>query len=92
MHQNIDYINTDHITALAAFLNNLNQQSVTINEFHNTYQSTYLSDGTQKKIKNITLLIGDGCSWPQLYVAYTANHFINWFRKSKLKQCKNPFK
>ncbi|MEI9955500.1 MAG: alkaline phosphatase [Ferruginibacter sp.] len=69
-----DYINTDHITELSAFLNQLTLNSYTLPQQYECYQPTYKSDGIIKKVKNVILLIGDGCSWPQLYAGYTANH------------------
>lgn len=73
MHFGVDYINTDHIHELAAFLNKLPRNSFVSKESYTAYQPTYKSDGSAKKVKNIILLIGDGTSLAQLYAGYTAN-------------------
>jgi alkaline phosphatase len=73
MHLQVDYINTDHIHELAAFLNKLPHNSFTAKENYSVYQPTYKSDGSMKRAKNIILLIGDGTSLAQLYAGYTAN-------------------
>lgn len=73
MKLGVDYINTDHINELAAFINNLGKTTYTADTSYQTYIPTYKSDGVQKPVKNILLFIGDGCSYPQLYAGYTAN-------------------
>jgi len=73
MHLRVDYINTDHVHELAAFLNKLSRNSFVSKESYKPYQPTYLSDGSTKRAKNIILLIGDGTSLAQLYAGYTAN-------------------
>jgi len=75
MHLQVDYINTDHIVALSSFLNTLPKTTYTSNgNTYQTYHPTYKTDGTDKPVKNIILLIGDGTSYPQLYAGYTANN------------------
>jgi alkaline phosphatase len=74
IHADVDYINTDHITDLSKFLQQLNINSYSTTNFYPAYIPTYHSDGVSKKVKDVILLIGDGCSWPQLYAGYTANH------------------
>ncbi|MGC4102612.1 alkaline phosphatase [Ferruginibacter sp.] len=74
MNAGVDYINTDHITELSVFFSQLSLNSYTSPQQYQCYQPTYKTDGSNKKVKNIILLIGDGCSLPQLYAAYTANH------------------
>ena len=72
----VDYINTDHIPELTAFFQTISDRSFTATaaETYDTYQPTYRNDGTDKPVKNIILLIGDGTSLPQWYAGYTANH------------------
>lgn len=68
-----DYINTDHISELATFLNNIPK---TFHKNENTFQPytpTYKTDGVKKTAKNVILLIPDGVSLPQYYAAFTAN-------------------
>lgn len=74
IHAGVDFINTDHITELSEFFNTLALNSYTAAATYSCYQPTYKYDGINKKVKNIILLIGDGCGWPQLYAGYTANH------------------
>ncbi|TKK71015.1 alkaline phosphatase [Ilyomonas limi] len=74
MHLGVDYINTDHIVALATFLNNLPKTTYTsTSNTYATYQPTYKTDGIDKPVKNLILLIADGTSYAQLYTGYTAN-------------------
>lgn len=75
MHLGVDYINTDNIVALSSFLQNLSKTTYTSTESaYKTYMPTYKNDGTNKPVKNLILLIGDGMSMAQLYSGYTANH------------------
>ena len=74
IHAQVDYINTDHINELSTFLKQINTNSYTLSGEYKIYQPSYLTDGIIKKVKNVILLIGDGCSWPQLYAGYTSNH------------------
>lgn len=69
----VDYINTDSITALAGFLRKLPANSFKNETGYKTYQPTYKSDGVDKPVKNILLFIGDGTGLAQLYAGYTAN-------------------
>jgi alkaline phosphatase len=73
MHLGADYINTDHIEFLASFLNQLSKTAFTATEKYTTYQPTYKTDGIDKPVKNVILLIGDGTGLAQLYAGYTAN-------------------
>ncbi|WP_158559317.1 alkaline phosphatase [Deminuibacter soli] len=74
MKLGIDYLNTDHIHDLAAFLNNLPANSYTNPAApYTAYQPSFASDGAEKKAKNVILLIGDGTGLAQLYSGYTAN-------------------
>ncbi|MBS1667255.1 MAG: alkaline phosphatase [Bacteroidetes bacterium] len=74
MHEGVDYINTDQIEGLADFLNRLGKNSFSSTSSYSIYKPSYKSDGANRKVKNVILLIGDGCGWPQLYAGYTANH------------------
>lgn len=74
MRLRVDYINTDRIQPLAAFLNKLPQRISYNNRSHEVYTPTYKSDGRDKPVKNVILLIGDGMGLPQVYAGYTANH------------------
>jgi alkaline phosphatase len=68
---NVDYIGTDHVTALASFIEK---------EPHDVFQNT-VSHAVHKpvvaaesvQVKNVILLIGDGMGLTQLYAGYTAN-------------------
>lgn len=65
------YKKLDKVTAnFEGFKNKKLQLSKTID----IYQPTYKNDGSQKKIKNVILLIGDGTGLNQLQVAATANN------------------
>jgi alkaline phosphatase len=85
MHLQVDYINTDHIHELAAFLNKLPRNSFISKESYKAYQPTYIADGSNKKAKNIILLIGDGTGLAQLYAGYTANRgSLNLFQMKNI--------
>ena len=73
-HLGVDFINTDHIPELSSFLNGLPKNSyIPTAPGYAAYQPSYKSDGLDRPVKNVILLIGDGTSWPQLYAGYTAN-------------------
>lgn len=74
MKLQVDFLNTDRITELSAFLSDLPRTSFRNDQPYNTYTPSYASDGSSKKAKNIILLIGDGTGLAQLYTGYTANH------------------
>lgn len=81
MKLNIDYLNTDHIPEISTFLRQLPATTFRNDTPYPLYQPTYKTDGTNKPVKNIILLIGDGTGLPQLYAGYTANHAgLNIFR------------
>jgi len=73
IHLQVDFINTDHIAALSEFLHHLPKTSYTGGDAYQPYQPTYKSDGIDRPIKNVILLIGDGTGLAQLYAGYTAN-------------------
>ncbi|HAT92504.1 MAG TPA: alkaline phosphatase, partial [Sphingobacterium sp.] len=72
-HMGVDWINTDHPTALKNFY--LNNAKV---EYENPkayvpYQPTYKNDGATSKVKNVILLIGDGMGLAQIQAGLSAN-------------------
>jgi alkaline phosphatase len=69
----VDYINTDHIVALAKFLNEWSTTNVNLSNKQAVYLPKYKNDGVDLPVTKIILLIGDGCSLPQWYGGYTAN-------------------
>ena len=74
MRLKVDFINTDRIQPLADFLNKLPQRVSLKNRPHEVYKPNFKTDGVNKPVKNIILLIGDGMGLPQIYAGYTANH------------------
>lgn len=74
MRLKVDYINTDHIQPLSDFLQKHPQRVSVNSQPHAVYTPTYKSDGLNKPVKNVILLIGDGMGLPQVYAGYTANH------------------
>ncbi|WPO91452.1 alkaline phosphatase [Chryseobacterium sp. HR92] len=73
MDMGVDYINTDHIPDLKKFMNTISKNFYKNTKEYATYTPTYQSDGVEKKVKNVILLIPDGTSLPQYYAAFTAN-------------------
>lgn len=75
MHLQVDYINTDHIEELGGFLKGISTHSFTAGPGQSAaiYRPTYKTDGLDKRVKNVILLIGDGTGLAQLYAGYTAN-------------------
>jgi alkaline phosphatase len=85
MQLGVDYINTDDIYGWARFCKNLPNTTYLSGPKYDTYTPTYKSDGVNKPVKNIILFIGDGCSLPQLYAGYTANHAdLNIFKIKRI--------
>ena len=74
MKLKVDYLNTDHISELAAFLKGLDKTMYRNDRSYNLYQPTYKTDGVEKKVKNVILLVGDGTGLAHWYSGYTANH------------------
>ncbi|MBL4676647.1 MAG: alkaline phosphatase [Mucilaginibacter sp.] len=70
----VDWINTDHPQQLHDFLINRRKLEYTKATPYPVYQPTYKSDGTNKRVKNIILLIGDGMGLAQIQAGLTANH------------------
>lgn len=73
MDLGVDYINTDHIPDLKKFMNTIPKNFYKNIKEYSTYAPTYKTDGVNKKVKNVILLIPDGTSLPQYYAAFTAN-------------------
>ncbi len=73
MDMQIDYINTDRIEALTVFMNRLGQTTSLPANQYELYSPLYKVDRTNKKVKNIILLIGDGTGLAQWYAGYTGN-------------------
>lgn len=74
MKLKVDYLNTDHVAELASFLNKLPKTGYRNDKTYVPYQPTYKTDGVNKKVKNVILLIGDGTGLAHWYSGYTANH------------------
>lgn len=73
MDMGADYINTDHIPDLKKFMNTIPKNFYKSTKEYSVYKPTYETDGVNKKVKNVILLIPDGTSLPQYYAAFTAN-------------------
>jgi alkaline phosphatase len=69
-----DWINTDQPQQVHNFFINRNKVLYVNPTPYSFYKPTYKSDGTNKKVKNIILLIGDGMSLAQIQAGLTANH------------------
>lgn len=70
----VDWVNTDHPQQLREFLLNRRKLEYTNPTPYKVYQPTYKTDGTEKKPKNVILLIGDGMGLAQIQAGLTANH------------------
>jgi alkaline phosphatase len=74
MNLEVDYIGTDNSSKLKEFMHGLKNNSCQNTYFHTAYIPKKQEDfSTNKKPKNIILLIGDGMGLTQIYAAYTAN-------------------
>lgn len=73
MDLGVDYINTDQVTKLGNFINNLPDRTYTAVNSYVPYNAKRTNDGTNSPVKNVILFIGDGCGLAQLYAGYTAN-------------------
>ncbi|MFC3561501.1 alkaline phosphatase [Pedobacter jamesrossensis] len=69
----VDWIGTDHPTALSGFYKNRSKLEFINPNGYQPYQPTYKNDGLQKKVKNVILLIGDGMGLAQIQAGLTAN-------------------
>ncbi|MBX3242184.1 MAG: alkaline phosphatase [Chitinophagaceae bacterium] len=73
MDMKIDFINTDRIEELTVFMNRLPQTTSLPANQYELYAPLYKTDRTNKKVKNIILMIGDGTGLAQWYAGYTGN-------------------
>lgn len=72
----VDFVNTDKIDELATFLKQLPERTYSASSSYKAYEPRYRNDGTDKPVKNVILLIGDGTGLAQLYAGYTANRGV----------------
>ncbi|KLT65661.1 alkaline phosphatase [Pedobacter sp. BMA] len=72
-HMGVDWIGTDHPALLKDFYQNRTKLEYTNPKGHIPYQPTYKSDGIDKKVKNVILLIGDGMGLAQIQAGLSAN-------------------
>ncbi|MGA0558764.1 alkaline phosphatase [Larkinella sp. VNQ87] len=73
MNLGVDYINSDHITDLANFLNSRPTAEYRNERAHPVYQPTFRNNDSRSRVKNVILLIGDGMGLAQIYAGITAN-------------------
>ncbi|SEJ79055.1 alkaline phosphatase [Cyclobacterium xiamenense] len=69
----VDYINTDQPAAAQAYLSSLSSRLYTHPAPNEIYRPTFASDGSERKVKNVILLIGDGNGLAQISAAMVAN-------------------
>ncbi|TCD12227.1 alkaline phosphatase [Pedobacter frigidisoli] len=69
-----DWINTDHPAQLAEFYSHQEKLTYTNPNPYPVYTPNYKSDGINKKVKNVILLIGDGMGLAQIHAGLVANH------------------
>ncbi|WP_244214231.1 alkaline phosphatase [Pedobacter jejuensis] len=70
----VDWINTDHPAQLADFYAHQDKLTFTNATPYPIYTPSYQSDGANKKVKNVILLIGDGMGLAQIHAGLIANH------------------
>ena len=73
LNLDVDFINTDHPEALAAFLNTYNRSHFNHAIPYTPYRPSYANDGSKKRPKNIILLIGDGMGLAAMWAGHTLN-------------------
>lgn len=73
MNLGVDYINTNHITELANFLNSRPTAEYQNESVHAIYRPTFRQNDAYSRVKNVILLIGDGMGLAQIYAGITAN-------------------
>ena len=69
-----DWINTDQPGKLKEFYFHKEKLTYTNPVAYPVYRPSYKSDGLQKPVKNVILLIGDGMGLAQIHAGYIANH------------------
>lgn len=72
-HMGVDWINTDHPTALKNYYLNNAKVEYTNPQAYSSYTPTYKNDGAKTKVKNVILLIGDGMGLAQIQAGLSAN-------------------
>ncbi|WP_367865317.1 alkaline phosphatase [Pedobacter sp. WC2423] len=70
----VDWINTDAPEKLRDFYLRKDKLTYTNPVPYPVYQPTYQADGSDKKVKNVILLIGDGMGLAQIHAGWIANH------------------
>ncbi|WP_443946802.1 alkaline phosphatase [Pedobacter sp. AW1-32] len=70
----VDWINTDQPVKLQEFYAHQNELTYIHPQAQTVYTPTYKTDGAQKKVKNVILLIGDGMGIAQIHTGLMANH------------------
>lgn len=70
----VDWINTDAPEKLRDFYLRKDKLTYTNPVAYPVYQPSYKTDGADKKVKNIILLIGDGMGLAQIHAGWIANH------------------
>ena len=70
----VDWINTDAPEKLRNFYLGKDKLTYTNPVAYPVYKPAYKTDGTNKKVKNIILLIGDGMGLAQVHAGWIANH------------------
>ncbi|PWJ57204.1 alkaline phosphatase [Dyadobacter jejuensis] len=74
MNLGLDYINTDHVQELGAYLKGREKAEFTNAVPHSLYTPTYKNNDQRSRVKNVILLIGDGMGLAQIHAGLTANH------------------
>ena len=73
MNLGLDYLNTDRVTELGAYLRGRPGAEYQEKDTYIPYPPTYRNNDARSKVKNIILLIGDGMGLTQIYAGMTAN-------------------
>ncbi|HEX8608321.1 MAG TPA: alkaline phosphatase [Pedobacter sp.] len=69
-----DWIGTDHPEKLQAYYGGREKLEYRNPQPYQPYQPSYKTDGAQKRVKNVILLIGDGMGLAQIQAGLTANY------------------
>ncbi|HEA20555.1 MAG TPA: alkaline phosphatase [Pricia antarctica] len=69
----VDFINTDMPFECAQYLNTLPDRYYQNSEFSEIYRPTFATDGSDKAVKNVILMIGDGNGLAQISATALAN-------------------
>lgn len=73
MNLGVDYINTDKVEELGIYLRNRPNSEYIETKPHIIYKPTYRNSDSNRQVRNIILLIGDGMGLAQIYSGVTAN-------------------